>query len=289
MSEQTSADSGPRAPALPSPHIQQEISNRIQERLSKIRHKIIVLSGKGGVGKSTVTANLAAVLAKRGYSVGVFDYDFHGPAMARMLGVLGQTLQAFPLGIFPATGVLGIKVVSLAFLLPDEKTPVIWRGPLKAKALVELMSSVVWGELDFLLFDLPPGTGDEALNIAQNIPEVDGAIVVTIPSVVSAVAVEKSAEFCKQLDIPLLGVVENMSYFKCPQCGLVTEIFGHGAGEKIAEEEGVRLLGRLPLDPDVARCMDEGKPVVICKPESESARALEEIVEALLDLLSVSR
>ena len=240
MSEQTSADSGPRAPALPSPHIQQEISNRIRERLSKVRHKIIVLSGKGGVGKSTVTANLAAVLAKRGYSVGVFDYDFHGPAMARMLGVLGQTLQAFPLGIFPATGVLGIKVVSLAFLLPDEKTPGIWRG-----------------ELDFLLFDLPPGTGDEALNIAQNIPEVDGAIVVTIPSVVSAVAVEKSAEFCKQLDIPLLGVVENMSYFKCPQCGLVTEIFGHGAGEKISEEEGVRLLGRLPLDPG----RDRGSPI----------------------------
>ncbi len=219
-----------------------------------------MLSGKGGVGKSTVTANLAAVLAKRGYSVGVFDYDFHGPAMARMLGVLGQTLQAFPLGIFPATGVLGIKVVSLAFLLPDERTPVIWRGPLKAKALVELMSSVVWGELDFLLFDLPPGTGDEALNIAQNIPEVDGAIVVTIPSVVSAVAVEKSAEFCKQLNIPLLGVVENMSYFKCPQCGLVTEIFGRGAGEKIAKEMGVPFLGRIPLDPRICEASDEGVP-----------------------------
>ena len=267
------------------PPAYQELVNKIRERLSNVRHKIIVLSGKGGVGKSTVTANLAAILAEKGYSVGVFDYDFHGPAMARMLGVVGQTLQAFPLGIFPATGVLGIKVISLAFLLPDEKTPVIWRGPLKAKALLELMSSVMWGQLDLLLFDLPPGTGDEALNIAQNIPDVDGAIVVTIPSVVSAVAVEKSAEFCKQLNIPLLGVVENMSYFKCPHCGQITEIFGSGAGERIAEEEEIRLLGRIPLDPNVARCLDEGKPVPLCAPDSETAKAFEDLADKILEIL----
>ncbi len=274
----------PPPPAL-TPPAQVGMNQQIRERLSGVKYKIIVLSGKGGVGKSTVTANLAATLAKLGYSVGVFDYDFHGPAMARMLGVLGAQLQAFPMGIFPITGAAGVKVISLAFLLPDEKTPVIWRGPLKYKALQELMSNVIWGQLDFLLFDLPPGTGDEALNIAQNIPDITGAVVVTIPSVVSQVAVEKSAEFCKQLNVPLLGVIENMSYFRCPHCGEVTEIFGSGAGERIAEEEGIRLLGRLPLDPNVARCLDEGRPVPLCAPESETARAFEELAKKLVEIL----
>ncbi len=279
-----------KTPSLP-PKIQvplekEEIMRKIRENLKGIKHKIIVLSGKGGVGKSAVTANLAAVLAKEGYSVGVFDYDFHGPAMARMLGVLGKIPPALPTAIFPVTGVLGIKVFSMAFLLPDEKTPVIWRGPLKLKALRELMGNIVWGETDFLLFDLPPGTGDEALNIAQNIPDVEGAIVVTIPSVVSTVAVEKSVEFCKKLNIELLGVIENMSYFKCPHCGQVTEIFGKEAGERIAREENVRLLGKIPLDPEMAGCMDKGSPMVICKPDSESTKSFETIAQSLLCLLS---
>ncbi len=283
------AERKPIPPAIvPSPKEQEE-ERQIRQRLAGVRHKIVVLSGKGGVGKSTVVANLAAALAQRGYSVGVFDYDFHGPAMARMLGVLGAQLQALPLGIFPVTGAAGVKVVSLAFLLPDEKTPVIWRGPLKYSALKELMANVMWGSLDFLLFDLPPGTGDEALNIAQNIPEVDGAIVVTIPTTVSAVAVEKSAEFCKELKIPLLGVVENMSYFRCPKCGAVTEIFGRGAGKRIAEEEGVRLLGELPLDPEVARCLDDGRPLVLCSPESESARAYLRLADEVASLVGASR
>ncbi len=273
-------------PAIRKPPTREEIMERIRENLKGIKHKIIVLSGKGGVGKSAVTANLAAVFAKEGHSVGVFDYDFHGPAMARMLGVLGKSPSALPFGIFPVTGVLGIKVFSLAFLLPDERTPVIWRGPLKAKALQELMTNIIWGNLDFLLFDLPPGTGDEALNIAQNIPDVKGAIVVTIPSVVSTVAVEKSVEFCKKLNIPLLGVIENMSYFKCPYCGQITEVFGKGAGKRIAKDESIRLLGKIPLDPEMARCLDKGSPMIVCKPDSESTKSFEAIAQSLLQLLS---
>jgi len=273
----------PKTQVLPN---REEIRRKITENLKGIKHKIIILSGKGGVGKSAVTANLAAVLAKKGYSVGVFDYDLHGPAMARMLGVLGKTPPVLPIGIFPATGVLGVKVFSIAFLLPDERTPVIWRGPLKLKALQELMCSIVWGEMDFLLFDLPPGTGDEALNIAQNIPNVEGAIVVTIPSVVSTVAVEKSVKFCKKLNIELLGVIENMSYFRCPYCGQITEIFGKKAGERIAQDENIRLLGKIPLDPEMAGCMDKGAPMVICKPDSESTKSFETIAQSILRLLS---
>ena len=256
----------------------------ISARLSKVRRKVIILSGKGGVGKSTVTANLAAALAQRGRSVGVFDYDFHGPAMARMLSASGQ-LRGIPGGVFPVEGVLGVKVVSMAFLLPDERTPVVWRGPLKLKALRELMSLVIWGELDYLLFDLPPGTGDEALNIAQNIPGLDGAIVVTIPSEVSEVAVEKSAEFCKMLNIPLLGVVENMSYLRCPHCGRIVELFGREAGERISEVEGIPLLAKIPLEPELARCMDRGEPIVLCDPSSEASGAFLDLASRLEEML----
>ncbi len=260
----------------------------IREKLKGVKRKIIVLSGKGGVGKSTVTANLAATLAKRKpNSVGVFDYDFHGPAIPRMLGVEDMQLKVFPLGIFPVTGVLGIKVISMALLLPDDKTPVIWRGPLKHKALREFMANVMWGSLDWLFFDLPPGTGDEALNIAQNIPGIDGAIVVTIPSEVSRVAVERSAEFCKKLNIKLLGVIENMSYLTCPKCGYKIEVFGRGAGERIVAEENIPLLGRIPLDPRLARAMDVGEPIVISKPDSEVSKAFSEIAHRIEEAVAV--
>ena len=261
------------------------IEEAIKNKLSTVKHKIIILSGKGGVGKSTVTANLAAFLAKREFSVGVFDYDFHGPAIPRMLGARQESLKAFPLGIFPATGVLGIKIVSIAYLLPDERTPVIWRGPLKFKALKELLSQVIWGNLDFLLFDLPPGTGDEALNIAHTIPNVDGAIVVTIPSELSSIVVEKSVEFCKHLNIKLLGVIENMSYLICPECGSKIELFGKGGADRIVNDERVPLIGRIPLDPNLSIMMDQGKPLALNNPDSEAAKAFKNITDRILELL----
>ncbi len=260
----------------------------LRKRLKPIKYKIIILSGKGGVGKSTVTANLAVTLAKRGYSVGVFDYDFHGPAIPRMLGASRDSLKSMPLGVFPATGVLGIKVVSIAFLLPDEKTPVIWRGPLKFRALRELLANVIWGQLDYLLFDLPPGTGDEALNIAQTIPDVSGAIVVTIPSEISRIAVEKSVEFCKILKIRLLGVIENMSYLICPSCGHKIEVFGKGGGERIVKEEEIPLLGRIPLDPDISMSMDSGSPIVLNESKEEVIKAFKEVTDNLIKEIELS-
>lgn len=220
--------------------------------------------------------------ANKGLSVGVFDYDFHGPAIPRMLGATKESLRAFPLGIFPATGALGIKIVSISYLLPDERTPVVWRGPLKYNTLRQLLSQVIWGNLDFLLFDLPPGTGDEALNIAQTIPELNGAIVVTIPSEISRVAVEKAVEFCKLLKIELLGVIENMSYFICPNCGYRVEIFGSGGGEKIVQDEKINLLGKIPLDPRLSNLMDKGLPVILDSPESEVAKVFNEIANKLV-------
>lgn len=261
----------------------------LKDRLKSVKHKLLILSGKGGVGKSTVTAHLAAILAKRGYSVGVFDCDFHGPAIPRMLGATGGKLRAFPLGIFPVEGILGIKIISMGFLLRDEKTPVIWRGPLKYSALRELIAGTIWGELDCLLFDLPPGTGDEALNVAQMIPDVDGAIVVTIPSEVSRVAVEKSAEFCKTLKIDLFGVIENMSYFICPKCGYKAEIFGSGGGERIVQEEGIPLLGKIPLDPRVTQCTDSGKPIVIMDSKAEVSKAFNEIADKVISQLGLEK
>ena len=262
-----------------------KVAEKIRNQLSSVKHKIIILSGKGGVGKSTVTANLAAILAKKNQLVGIFDYDFHGPAIPKMLGVPGKKLVSSTSGFLPVIAVLGIKVISIAFLLPDEKTPVIWRGPLKYKALIEFLTYTDWGRLDYLLFDLPPGTGDEALNIAKMIPEVDGAIVVTIPSDVSRIAVEKSAEFCKSLNIRLLGVIENMSYFKCPNCGAEYDIFGRKAAEKISLDEGIPLLGEIPLDPNISKSMDQGEPIILRYPDSPASKEFERIAEKVIELL----
>lgn len=259
---------------------------QIENNMENVRHKIIILSGKGGVGKSTITANIAITLAKKGYSIGIFDYDFHGPAIPKMLGVDKENLKAFPLGIFPVKGILDIKIVSIAFLLPNEKTPVIWRGPMKYNALQELMANVIWGKIDYLLFDLPPGTGDEALNIARIIPNIDGAILVTIPSEISRISVEKAAEFCKTLKINLIGVIENMSYFICPKCGYKIEIFGSGGGEKIVEEEKIPFLGKIPLNPKISKCMDNGKPIVLSENEKEIFQIFNEIADKIINQIN---
>ncbi|NWG11061.1 P-loop NTPase, partial [Candidatus Bathyarchaeota archaeon] len=178
-----------------------EQMQKLRARMSKIKHKIAVISGKGGVGKSTITANLAVALALHGHAnhVGILDADIHGPSIPKILGLTGQRLQLGPPGVFPVLGSLGIKVVSMDFMLPDENAPVIWRGPLKMTAIRQFLSDIVWGELDVLLIDLPPGTGDEPLSVAQLLPEMDGVIIVTIPSEVSQVVVKKAVTFAKRL------------------------------------------------------------------------------------------
>jgi ATP-binding protein involved in chromosome partitioning len=256
---------------------------RLKARMSKIKRKIAVISGKGGVGKSTVTVNLAMAFAMHGYanSVGILDADITGPCVPKMLGLHGQRLQAIPAGIFPALGPLGIKVVSMDFLLPSEESPVIWRGPLKMKAISQFLSDIVWGELEFLFIDLPPGTGDEPLSIMQLIPEMDGVVIVTIASEVSQIVVKKAVTFSRKLGIPVIGVIENMSGFVCPKCGAEIDIFKVGGGKKIAEDLSVPFLGRIPIDPEICRDSDNGIPFITEHVNSPATKAFTEIVKKI--------
>ena len=258
-----------------------EQEQKVRERMNKIRHKIAVISGKGGVGKSTVTVNLAMAFAMHGHvnHVGILDADIHGPSVPKMLGIAGQRLQVGPSGAFPASGPLGIKVVSMDFLLPDENSPVIWRGPLKMTAIRQFLSDIVWGDLDVLLIDLPPGTGDEPLSVAQLLPEMDGVVIVTIPSEVSQIVVKKSAFFARQVGMPIIGIVENMSGFVCPKCGSKTDIFQSGGGRKIAEELRVPFLGSIPIDQRVCQDADRGAPFIVEHADSPASKSFMEIVE----------
>jgi ATP-binding protein involved in chromosome partitioning len=250
---------------------------RFKENMSHIKHKIAVISGKGGVGKSTVTANLGAALAKKGYRVGVLDADIHGPSIPRLYGLEGKQVKNNIAGAFPVEGPLGIEVMSIDFFLP-EQTPTIWRGPLKMKAIKQFLTDVLWGNLDFLLIDLPPGTGDEPLSVAQLLPEMDGVIIVTMPTGLSSAIVKKAITFAENLQMPILGVVENMSGFICPHCGVKTEIFQSGGGLKMSQEAGVDFLGSIPIDPKVGADADKGSPFVISYPESEASKVFNEIV-----------
>ena len=260
----------------------QDEMRKLKSRMSKIKHKIAVLSGKGGVGKSTVTVNLAMAWAMHGYgSVGILDADITGPCIPKMLGLKGRRLQTGPPGAFPATGPLGIRVVSMDFLLPTDETPVIWRGPLKTTAIRQFLSEFVWGELDYLFIDLPPGTGDESLSIMQFIPDMDGAVIVTIPSEVSQIVVKKAVSFARKLNIPVLGIIENMSGFVCPKCGEKTEIFRAGGGKKIADDMDVPFLGSIPIDPKICEDSDSGMPFIINHPDSPSTKAFKEIVKKI--------
>lgn len=261
----------------------EEEEQRLKIRMSKIKHKIAVISGKGGVGKSTVTVNLAIAFAMHGYpfDIGILDADITGPCVPKLMGLHGQRLQAGPPGVFPATGPMGIKVVSMDFLLPSDESPVIWRGPLKMKAINQFLSDIVWGELEFLFIDLPPGTGDEPLSIMQLIPEMDGVVIVTIPSEVSQIVVKKAVTFSKKLNIPIIGIIENMSGFVCPKCGAETNIFKVGGGQKIAEDLAVPFLGSIPIDPEICQDSDDGMPFIINHSNSHSAEAFRGIVEKI--------
>jgi ATP-binding protein involved in chromosome partitioning len=266
---------------------QYEEQQKLKLKMNKIKHKIAIISGKGGVGKSTVTVNLAMAFAMHGYAnkVGILDADIHGPSVPKMLGLKGQKLQANPLGIFPVTGSLGIKVVSMDFLLPSDEAPIIWRGPLKMKAIQQFLSDIMWGELDFLFVDLPPGTGDEPLSVMQLIPDMDGVIIVTIPSEVSQIVVKKAVMFVRQLGVPVIGIIENMSGFICPKCGTEVNIFKGGGGQKIAEDLSTPFLGSIPIDPEICRDSDNGMPFITGHADSPAAKAFSEIVKKIEQFL----
>ena len=251
---------------------------KLKDAMGKIKHKIAIISGKGGVGKSTVTVNLATAFALQGKCVGVLDADIHGPSVPRLLGLEGHQAKTSPLGVFPVDGPLGMKVMSIDFFLP-EQAPTIWRGPLKMRAIRQFLSDVEWGELDFLFIDLPPGTGDEPLSIAQLLPDIDGVVIVTMPSELSSSIVKKAVTFAQRLKMPIIGVVENMSGFVCPHCEEKIEIFQSGGGKKMAQEMDVAFLGSIPIDPKVGVDSDKGTPFVLSHKDSAATKAFMEIVK----------
>ena len=256
------------------------------ERIKKIKHKIAVMSGKGGVGKTTVAVNIASELSRRGYSVGIFDSDITGPNVPKALGMIKIPIYASGDSIIPAEGPNGIKVISMG-LIVREGDPVIWRGPLKNRFIQEVLESVEWGDLDWLVVDLPPGTGDEPLSVMQMVP-LDGVVIVTTPQEVALMDVRRAIHMARKMEIRVLGIVENMSYFRCPN-GDIVRIFGSGGGRRLAEEEGVPLLAEIPIDPEVSRLTDLGIPVTLNKPDSEVAKAFRQVVDAIEEQLKVDR
>ncbi len=257
----------------------QEIN--IHNRMSFIDRKILIMSGKGGVGKSTVTVNLANALLQKGYTVGVLDTDIHGPNIAKMFGCEGAILQSNELGtsMIPVSPRAGLKIVSLSFALSDPDQAIIFRGPMKLSVIKQFLADVEWGTLDYLLIDSPPGTGDEQLAVCQSVPDLTGAIVVTTPQQVAVLDARKSLNFARQLDVEVLGLVENMSYLICPDCGKHIPVFGTDGGKNLCVEQNIPFLGGIPMELGLQQDEDLGVNWIEKNPESESAKAFMAIAD----------
>lgn len=247
-----------------------------------VKHVILVLSGKGGVGKSTVSVNLAYALSGRGYNVGLLDLDLHGPNIPKMLGIEEQKFSITDKKIVPVRVTGKLSVVSIAFVLPDTSTPLIWRGPMKMAAIQQFLEDVDWGPLDYIVVDLPPGTGDEALTIAQLAPNVRGAVIVTTPQDVATLDARKSVKFIEKLGLPVLGIIENMSGMVCPHCKEEIDLFGKGGGKKIADELSVPYLGSIPIDIEMRKAGDEGRPFIIRRGDNPTWASVDTVMEALI-------
>lgn len=256
---------------------------RLEARLCRIRHKIVVLSGKGGVGKSTVAVNLATALALDGLRVGLLDVDIHGPSVPTMLGLEGESLKGNPGELTPVE-FGGLKVMSLGFLLQNPDDAVIWRGPMKMGVIKQFLTDVNWGDLDYLIVDAPPGTGDEPLSLCQLIQPLDGAVIVTTPQKIAVIDVRKSISFCRRVNVPVLGVVENMSGFVCPKCGELTQILPEGGGRKIASDMNVPFLGAIPMDPALAQSGDSGRVFISHFSETPTGKIMQDIINQIKDM-----
>ena len=250
-----------------------------------VKHVILVLSGKGGVGKSTVSVNLATALSAHGRMVGLLDLDIHGPNIPKMLGIEDQRPAVLAKFLEPVHVTGTLSVMSMAFLLPDTSTPVVWRGPMKMAVIQQFLNEVNWGSLDYLVVDLPPGTGDEALTIAQQAPNLRGAVIVTTPQDVAVLDAVKAIKFIEKLDLPVIGIIENMSGMICPHCGDTIDLFGRGGGEKAAHDLGVPYLGSIPLDPEMVKAGDEGRPYILRHADSPTWRAVDTVMENLVKIV----
>lgn len=260
---------------------EQDHQKRVREAISRIDNTIVVMSGKGGVGKTTVAANLATGLAERGFRVGLLDADLHGPNVPKMLGIEGAPLVTGERGIEPVVARGNLKVISMAQLLGEPDAAVIWRGPVKIGVIRQFLGEVDWGDLDFLIIDLPPGTGDEPLTVAQLIPGAR-AVIVTTPQDVALMDSRRSVTFARKLGMNVLGIIENMADLDCPHCGGHIELFGTGGGERAAAELGVPFLGRLPVEPHIVRSGDSGVPFILARPDSPSSAAFGTIIHGIL-------
>jgi len=264
-------------------HVAHHIQNlTIQSSLEKIRYKLMVMSGKGGVGKSTLAANLAVALSNRGLKVGLMDVDLHGPSIAGMMGISGLLDAVDGKFAQPKAFSENLKVVSMASLLQDEDQAIIWRGPAKIGAIRQFISDIKWGSLDYLVIDSPPGTGDEPLTVAQTIPDAK-AIIVTTSQEISLADVRKSINFCRHVDMEVVGLVENMGTFRCPHCGQAVDLFKKDGGKATAKLMSAPFLGTIPFHPDVVKASDEGQPVMSRQGDSEFRRAFEPIVDKIIE------
>lgn len=255
----------------------------LKDSLSRIKNKLVVMSGKGGVGKTSTSVNLSIALARVGYRVGLMDVDLHGPDVPRVLGLTGMIGLSPNHKLDPMRYNDNLKVVSIESLTPSKDEAIIWRGPIKFSAIRQFIADVEWGELDFLLIDAPPGTGDEPLTVAQTIPDAR-AVIVTTPQEVSLADVRKSISFCRTVKMDIFGLVENMSGYICPHCGEQADLFGSGGGERTATEAAIPFLGRIPFDPQVVVCSDGGKSFQEAYPESPVTQAYETIARRIGEL-----
>ena len=261
--------------------IQQEIN--IANNMSHIKHKIVVMSGKGGVGKSTVAANIAETFAKKGYKTGILDVDIHGPNIPKLFGKEGQVLGIEDNKILPVMSDDNVAIMSMGFLLDSQDTPIIWRGPQKTGVIRQFISDVKWGNLDVLIIDNPPGTGDEPLTVLQTIPEADAVVMVTTPNSLSQEDVLNCVTMAKKMNIKQIGLVENMAYFECPHCGEKINIFGKNQGENFAKLMDIDYLGDIPLTEEVSNAVDEDTITTVEDPKNPVSKEFKDIVEKIED------
>jgi Mrp family chromosome partitioning ATPase len=254
----------------------------IQDTLSLVRRKFLVMSGKGGVGKTTVAANLSMALSRKGVKVGLMDVDLHGPDIPSMLGLKGVLEASVDGRIKPKPYSINLEVISVASMAGDQDKAITWRGPLKLNVIRQFIYGVQWGKLDYLIIDSPPGTGDEPLTVAQTIPDAK-AIIVTTPQEISLLDVRKSIDFCHKLKIEVFGLIENMSGFDCPYCGRHIDLFGTGGGARTATVMNIPFLGRLPLNAEMVRCADIGESFMEKYPDSEVTKAFNQIVDRVIE------